>query len=64
MHCTVKNHIHSCIAMEALEATSMAAEVDPDPILKFRAPSTTRTHRAQPMGAMERTRMLASNFVL
>ena len=60
-HCTVKNHLHSCVAMEALEDTSMAAEVDPDPISKFRARSDTRTRRAQPM---ERTRMFASNFVL
>jgi hypothetical protein len=44
----VKNHIHSLVAMEALEATSMAAEIDPDLISKIRARSDTRNRRAQP----------------
>ena len=46
----MKNHVHSLVAMEALEATAMAAgaEVDPDLISKIRARSDTRNRRAQP----------------
>jgi hypothetical protein len=44
----VKNHIHSCVAMEALKATAMAAEVDPDLISKIRARYATRNRAAQP----------------
>jgi hypothetical protein len=44
-HGTVKNHVHSLVAMEALEATSMAAEIDPDLILKIRARHCTRRRR-------------------
>ena len=47
-HCPVKNSIHSIVAMEALETTSTAAEIDPDLISKFRARSGTRNRRAQP----------------
>ena len=47
-HCTVKNLVHSCVAMEALEATAMAAEVDPDLISKIRARQSERRRRAQP----------------
>ena len=35
-HCTVKNSIHSLVAMEALKATSTVAEDDPDLISKIR----------------------------
>jgi hypothetical protein len=34
-HASVKKHVHSCVAMEALEGTVMAAEIDPDLISKF-----------------------------
>jgi hypothetical protein len=44
----VKNHIHSLVTMEALKDTSMAAEIDPDLISKFRARSGTHRRRAQP----------------
>jgi hypothetical protein len=47
-HCPVKNSIHSIVAMEALETTSTAAEVDPDLISKFRARHCTHRLRAQP----------------
>ena len=47
-HCPVKNSIHSIVAMEALEDTSMAAEDDPDLISKIRARHVTRNRRAQP----------------
>ena len=51
-HCTVKNSIHSLVAMEALEGTAMAAEIDPDLISKIRARHVTRIHRAQPVETM------------
>jgi len=44
-HVTVKNHVHSLVDMEALEATLTAAEVDPDLISKIRARYTTRRRR-------------------
>jgi hypothetical protein len=47
-HCSVKNRIHSLVAMEALEGTAMAAEIDPDLISKIRARHVTRNRRAQP----------------
>ena len=50
-HCPVKNSIHSIVAMEALETTSMAAEIDSDLISKFRARHVTRNRRAQPVEA-------------
>ena len=39
--------VHSLVAMEALEATSTAAEVDPDLISKIRARHATRNRRAR-----------------
>ena len=48
IHCTVKNPIHSLVAMEALDDTSMAAEDDPDLISKIRARQRLRNRRAQP----------------
>jgi hypothetical protein len=47
-HPSVKNRVHSLVAMVALEGTAMAAEDDPDLISKFRARSDTRNRRAQP----------------
>jgi hypothetical protein len=47
-HCPVKISIHSIVAMEALETTSTAGEVDPDLISKFRARQCTQDRRAQP----------------
>ena len=45
-HCTVKNSIHSLVAMEALKATypidAPVAEDDPDLISKIRAHGVTR----------------------
>ena len=53
-HCSVKSALHSSLAMEALESTRMAAEVDPDPISKIRARSDTRNRRAQPPSGVDR----------
>ena len=59
--------VHSSLTMEALESTRMAAELDLDPIStrsaisKFRARSTTRTRRAQPV---EPARRSGANFAL
>jgi len=53
--------VHSSLAMEALESTRMAAELDLDPISKFRARSDTRTRRAQPV---EPARRSGANFAL
>ena len=44
----MNNRVHSLVAMEALEATSTAAEVDPDLISKIGARYTTRNRRAPP----------------
>ena len=41
----MKIHLHIIVAMEALEATSMAAEIDPDLISKVRARSRERNRR-------------------
>ena len=51
-HCTVKILVHSLVAMEALDDTSVAAEVDPDLVSKLRARCGTRNRDAQPEGAM------------
>ena len=59
-HCTVKNSIHSLVAMEALKATSTVAEDDPDLISKIRARCYTRNRLACPLmatpGAVARLR--------
>jgi hypothetical protein len=47
-HGTVNNCVHSLVAMEALEATSTAAEVDPDLMSKIGARHDTRNRRAPP----------------
>ena len=47
-HWTVKNHVHSRVAMVALEGTAMAAEDDPDLVSKIRARQSERNRRAQP----------------
>ena len=47
-HGSVKNHVHSLVAMEALEGTAMATEADPDLISKIRARQSERNRRAQP----------------
>ena len=44
----MKNHVHSLVAMEALEGTAMAAEGERDLISKVRARQSTRNRRAQP----------------
>ena len=47
-HASVKKHVHSCVAMEALKDTSMAAESERGIASKFRARHLTRNRRAQP----------------
>ena len=47
-HCSVNHHVHSSVAMAALETTPTAAESERDFISKFRARQCTRNRLAQP----------------
>ena len=63
-HCSVNHHVHSSVAMAALETTPTAAESERDFISKFRARQCTRNRLAQPaqttakVGADFRTKAL------
>ena len=48
-HCSVNHHVHSSVAMAALETTPTAAESERNFISKFRARCATRNRAAQPV---------------